>query len=252
MEPPPSEVPRERGEEPVVAPGITVREADIPAVAVRGSRSSKRDLPKLSVFQIQKAKKAKLAQWCEAYELESSGTRIELRDRLLQFLDEQDREDEEEVEVPESATPIETPPPEPATEREPMVEPPTEPSPWAEPVVETPPAFVEPAPTPEPEPAPQPEPEPEPPAIPETAPDPEPAPVSELPAAESIETPFMEPARAAEPTKVEPTSAALPPPPVVVEVAKALPCPNCGKDLAYVAQYDRLYCFSCGRYAPKT
>jgi hypothetical protein len=36
-----------------------------------------------------------------------------------------------------------------------------------------------------------------------------------------------------------------------LEVAKALPCPNCGRELTYISRYERLYCFSCGRYAPK-
>jgi len=36
-----------------------------------------------------------------------------------------------------------------------------------------------------------------------------------------------------------------------LEVAKALPCPNCGRELTYISKYERLYCFSCGRYAPK-
>jgi ribosomal protein S27AE len=36
-----------------------------------------------------------------------------------------------------------------------------------------------------------------------------------------------------------------------VEVAKALACPNCGRELTFISRYDRLYCFSCGRYAPK-
>ena len=30
-----------------------------------------------------------------------------------------------------------------------------------------------------------------------------------------------------------------------------LPCPNCGSSLTFVEQYDRNYCYHCGRYAPE-
>ncbi len=29
------------------------------------------------------------------------------------------------------------------------------------------------------------------------------------------------------------------------------PCPSCGKDLKYIPEYDRYYCYSCNKYAPK-
>jgi len=30
----------------------------------------------------------------------------------------------------------------------------------------------------------------------------------------------------------------------------SLPCPNCGSELAFLAQYQRYYCYPCGQYAP--
>ena len=30
-----------------------------------------------------------------------------------------------------------------------------------------------------------------------------------------------------------------------------LPCPNCGSELAFLAQYQRHYCYACGKYAPE-
>lgn len=203
--------------------------------------------PKLRRFSILKAKKAKLAEWCEAYGLGTDGNRTVLKDRLLKYIDE--HRDEEEAEAAAGATvppaeagppvvepgpetvsepePVATPSPEPA--REPEELPPAVPE-WAEPTPETPatpdPAAVVPK---------------------EVAPAKETPAVTEPPA--TRETPATAEPAAAKPVTPAPASV---PPPVVVEVAKALPCPNCGKDLTYIAQYDRLYCFSCGRYAPKT
>lgn len=28
-------------------------------------------------------------------------------------------------------------------------------------------------------------------------------------------------------------------------------CPTCGKELTYIAPYDRWYCYACGEYAPR-
>ncbi|HEV8595552.1 MAG TPA: hypothetical protein VGR51_08500, partial [Thermoplasmata archaeon] len=228
------------------------------------SRRRMKDRPKLRWGQIQKAKKAKLAEWAEAYGIDASGTRTDLRDRLLRYIDEH-RDDEEGVTA--EAVEVESPP----AAGEPVAEPVEEAPPTVEPSPE-PGTTPEPAPQPEPtsesertseeelhidwrstpEPAREPEPEipatPEPRREPEPEREPEPAPVSELLAAETM-APAMEPTTA-QPPKEEPVPVPAAPR-VVMGVARALPCPNCGKDLAYLAQYDRLYCFSCGRYAPK-
>ena len=106
---------------------------------------------------------------------------------------------------------------------------------------------------------------------------PEPVQEPSAPATERI--PALEPKSAEAPPPVRVVEAATPPPrevtpslaveplppmakvapvakpaePLVarVEVAKALSCPNCGRELTYISRYERLYCFSCGRYAPK-
>ena len=55
-----------------------------------------------------------------------------------------------------------------------------------------------------------------------------------------------------EPAAEEPVSE---PAPAVAEVPKAVakvehPCPTCGRELTYISQYDRYYCYYCQRYAP--
>ena len=100
-----------------------------------------------------------------------------------------------------------------------------------------------PVPTPEPVILPMPVPEPTPPVV-------EPAPTEPTPPeAAPAEAPRLE-APPVEPPTVEPAPAVAPPV-AEVKVEKPLPCPTCGKDLTYVAKYDRLYCYSCGNYAPK-
>lgn len=37
----------------------------------------------------------------------------------------------------------------------------------------------------------------------------------------------------------------------VARSLSSLPCPNCGGELAFLAQYQRHYCYACGRYAPE-
>ncbi len=64
-----------------------------------------------------------------------------------------------------------------------------------------------------------------------------------------VEQPAAQPA---EPVAGEPVSE---PAPSVAEVPKAPakvehPCPTCARELTYVSQYDRYYCYYCQRYAP--
>ena len=258
--------------------------------------------PKLKRSSVTKAKKAKLMEWCSAYGLDPLGTRVQLRDRLLAFMDDRridvaDEEVAEEVPAVEETQlcphcggsiplAVET-----CTACGKRIAPSVEAAPTAPPVEAVAP---EPEPQPAPEPAPMPEPEPAPtpippsvpaepslPAVsespapeelpPETTPavqEPEPAPQVEpspvLPrepepvSAPVFAPPIQEPAPVVEPTPT-PTPLPVPASPVAapvapepkVEVAKPLPCPTCGKELAFIAKYDRLYCYSCGNYAPK-
>jgi len=117
--------------------------------------------------------------------------------------------------------------------------------------------------TPEPAPVVEPVVEPEPVPVPETKPLPieeaKPAPFEIVPPKETKPEPtppsvsvarIETPPAVVEPPKLAPAPAPTPPAPAL-EVEKALPCPTCGKDLTYIAQYDRLYCYAEGKYAPK-
>jgi len=244
-------------------------------------RKKKPKGPKLTRAGVTRANKTRLVKWCSAYDLDPTGTRVQLRDRLLAFMDDY-RMDAGDVAIVEAPLPEPAPVAEPAPEAAPAVSPVSEPSPQPqsqpeptpepedarmaglaedfpepepakEPVPEAVPAEVESTPPPsEPEHLPEPEPAPESEPTAEPAPEPEPEPGPTPAGSSMVEPPRGEP-RSAEAPRVEPPPIPAPAPePIKVEIEKALPCPNCGKDLTYIAQYDRLYCFSCGRYAPKT
>ncbi|HKZ99803.1 MAG TPA: hypothetical protein VJ326_09490 [Thermoplasmata archaeon] len=166
--------------------------------------------PPLSRELIGSAKKPLLLDLCKAYDLDASGTKDDLRERLLSYLEEQ-----------ESAARAEEPGPVPE-------EIPTE------------------AEVPE-----------EPEGTPEAGPGPIPYETPTEPEAElaSIEPPSRpEPIeRAPEPTP-EPVPTSIPEatraPPAVPTLAEH-PCPRCGRELDYIAQYDRWFCHSCRTYAPR-
>lgn len=210
--------------EPVVAP-----------VAAEPAPAAAPATPAITRDEVSAAKKSQLVDWARQLGLDGHGNKETLRDRILLYLDEHAAPEEEEEEAPaeeelgaqevppaaEPATPTQPePPPQPATQPAPEVLPP-----------ETPPVIV----PPEPQPAPA----PIPPPAPAAAAIPEPPKVQALPT-----PPPVVPAPA-------PAPAPAPEPTMEVKVAKPLPCPNCGKDLTYLAKYDRLYCYSCGKYAPK-
>jgi predicted RNA-binding Zn-ribbon protein involved in translation (DUF1610 family) len=190
--------------------------------------------PGLARSAVTKAKKSKLMEWCSAYGLDPLGTRTVLRDRLLQYMDDHDLDitKEEEASILEESVAEVAP----ALTSTPAAEVVT-PEPAPEPVAEEPKA----------EPIPEPVKE-------EPVAEPTPAPVvmpEALPAAAPIEAPKVElPAVVPEPAPA-PSPAPAAPPAVEVKVEKPLPCPTCGKDLTYLAKYDRLYCYACGNYAPK-
>ena len=241
-EPKPEAAPAEAAPVEAVPPSEPTPEAPVTEAAAPGGP----ERPPLLRFAIMKAKKAQLMSWCDAYGLDPIGTRTVLRDRLLQYMDDH-RVDAAEEEIPPEAQPTPTAvEPTPAPEVAPSVAPvavePTAEEPRPEPVPEAVPEPVA-------EPVPEPTPEPTPPIV-EPAPV-EPAPAEAAPAeATALEVPrpaVVEPARV-EPTPVEPEPAPLVP---EVKVEKPLACPKCGKDLTYIAKYDRLFCYSCGNYAPK-
>jgi predicted RNA-binding Zn-ribbon protein involved in translation (DUF1610 family) len=215
-------------EEPTAEPApITGPEPapDVPAAApVEDAR------PALARSAVTKAKKSKLMEWCSAYGLDPLGTRTVLRDRLLQYMDDHDLDitKEEEASILEESVTEVAPAPEPAPAAEVVTPEPVTEETRAEP---TPEPFKE-EPVAEPTPAPA--------AVPETPP--AAAPIEAL----KVEPPAVVPEPAAAPS---PPLAA--PPAVEVKVEKPLPCPTCGKDLTYLAKYDRLYCYACGNYAPK-
>jgi len=174
---------------------------------------------RLKVFQ---AKKPALMDLCKAYNLDPTGTKEQLRERLLSYLDtlEGEAEVEQSVEEPESSA-------EPAT-TEPAGEVERESWPTSREIVEAQPVEEEPARGAGSPPAVTPE-------VIETRP-------LQESVVERIDTPVL----VAVPES-QPDIAAAP----AVEATRALhPCPTCGRELTYIARYRRWYCYHCRAYAP--
>jgi len=180
--------------------------------------------PSLVREEILEAKKPVLMDLSKAYGLDPAGTKDQLRERLLSYLDETEAAERPEVE------------PEPIAEW--SVEP------------EEIRAF------PEPESAPERDDE----RIPEVirAERQESEPPSEAPAigeAQTLMEPELRPAyeepspATEEPARME--AVAVVAPPLHREVPRVEhPCPTCGRELTYVSQYNRWYCYDCRAYAP--
>lgn len=177
--------------------------------------------PPLIREEILEAKKPVLMDLCKAYDLDPSGTKEQIRERLLSYLEElegEERPEEESVpealaeEVPATAVP------EVIVREEPVAE-----SKATAPVS----AVV----------------------IQEEAPAKEEAPaeakVEVVPETKPQAAPQPEPVRETPPVIVEAPKPAPSPPPRVEH-----PCPACGRELEYISQYDRWYCYSCKAYAP--
>jgi len=181
---------------------------------------------------------------------------------------------------PQLFLPIAERQPEPAAESPPKVQPPPSPAPTGE---AQPASTLEPSPSeilqseldrlmrerepwPARTPAPESRPEPEPMSttpvaerIPESTVEPTTPPAPD--SVRVVESPARPPPREGTPSmtvealpatpKVAPALKPAEPPVTRLDVTKALACPNCGRELTYISRYDRLYCFSCGRYAPK-
>ncbi len=213
--------------EPPATPTIPVPAESSPQPEEIVEEELPRDVPKepgprppivrLKVFQ---AKKPALMDLCKAYDLDPTGTKEQLRERLLSYLDTLEAESEPAAESEAPAGPVLTEGPE--LEGEPSHTP--------EEVAETP-AVEE-------------EPEREPPAS----------------ATPGAETPVFETHPAQEPVvqRIEmPSFVSVPESQPVVSVAPAVepmhalhPCPTCSRELTYIARYRRWYCYHCRAYAP--
>jgi len=176
--------------------------------------------PPISRLKVFQAKKPALMDLCKAYNLDPTGTKEQLRERLLSYLDTLESEAESEP-----ATEIE-PPATPSLTVRPEVEPVDPPNEVAETAaVEEEPRSEEPVSS---------NPAAEPPRF-ETHP-------TQEPVAERIETPSV-----VSIPESQPMISAVP----TVASTRALhPCPTCGRELTYIARYRRWYCYHCRAYAP--
>jgi len=190
--------------------------------------------PALVRAEIREAKKPVLMDLCKAYGLDPSGTKEQLRERLLSYLDDREAEQrpgpspmEIPIVFPQAAQESATPP----TQAEPV----TEPKPAPRMMITAAPRMVpevakkvvdtfRPADA----------------AIAPVAVDTAPSPSGDVQA-------FVVPAVAATPTPEVVTG----PPPTIPTTKVEQPCPTCGRALTYIQQYNRWYCYSCGAYAPK-
>src|SRR5881296_3847740 len=221
----------EKPAEPSVEPLVTV--AGAPATPIpqpeeiveeeppQSEATEARPRPPIVRLKVFQAKKPALMDLCKAYNLDPTGTKEQLRERLLSYLDTLEGEAEPEQSVEETAGQTEL------TANEPVLEVDRESAPTSIEVAG--PRLLE-----------------------------EPEPVAESPPADTsevIETPLLqEPVteRVEAPVFVsvpdsQPEISAAP----VVEPARALhPCPTCGRELTHIARYRRWYCYHCRAYAP--
>jgi len=190
--------------------------------------------PALVRVEILEAKKPVLMDLCKAYGLDPSGTKEQLRERLLSYLDDR------EVEQRPGTGPMEIPIvfPQAAEESGPppaQAEPVTEPKPAPRMMFTAAPRMI--------------------PEVAKKVVDTfRPADAAIAPVAiDSVASPsgdvqaFMVPAVAATSTPEVVTG-----PPTIPTAKVEHPCPTCGRALTYIQQYNRWYCYSCRAYAPKT
>jgi ribosomal protein S27AE len=181
--------------------------------------------------EISTARKPLLTQLCKDYDLDDTGTREELRQRLLNYLDELEGETKPEVEEDTTGGTWEQLPLVSET-AEPESTEPTAAAMGSERPIESSDSMVAEEPPKE---------------IPSTPRDATPTASTAYPV-QPVATPFV-PTRATVSSSREPPAYEIP----SVPVAKAEhPCPTCGRELAYIARYDRWYCYSCRAYAPRT
>ncbi len=225
--------------EKAVAPMVTMTEAPV-APPPQPEEIVEEELPheeateprprppivRLKVFQ---AKKPALMDLCKAYDLDPTGTKEQLRERLLSYLDTLEGEAEPEQSVEETAGQAEPAATEPAAE--PATEAERESSPTSREIAEA--QSVE-----------------EEPARGEPASDSPPADTPEVietrllqePVGEQVEAPVF-----VSVPESQPEVSAAP----ATEPMRALhPCPTCDRELTYIARYRRWYCYHCRAYAP--
>lgn len=209
--PAPSQAPAT--ETPAPAPAEAASSAPPVAAPVEGPSPEMRRLseskPAVVRVKIFTLKKAELIDLCKAYDLDPSGTKEQVQERLLSYL-----HDLEADETDQAGEPAATPEPTPAAivTPAPQVETRSEPVAGSHADVATPAAAA---------------------AMIQV----------ERPVAPSVVT--VQEAPAAQPESV------------VVETARVVPriehpCPTCGRELTFIAQYGRYYCYFCQRYAPAT
>ena len=225
---PPTAVPEPAGAEPTQEPVAEETSSEEGAAEV--------ETPPLIRTEILEAKKLVLLDLCKAYGLDPTGTKEQLRERLLTYLDEHEVKEEPQPAPAQAEAPaVEEAPVAPSAPVTTATPTPSEPI--AEPV-KTPPKLITAAPRMVPD-IPRRE---MPPVIWSTAP-----PVEEpQPSRPIVVEPYIPPTAAAGP---QPASIAEGPTIPVARVEH--PCPRCGRELTYIPQYNRWYCYSCRAYAPK-
>jgi predicted RNA-binding Zn-ribbon protein involved in translation (DUF1610 family) len=182
--------------------------------------------------EITTAKKPLLTALCRDYDLDTAGTREELRQRLLSYLDQ--------LEGPSlSEAPVETSEPE---EQQSLTETESQTVAFASSEEE---GVREEAAAEQAEPQILESPEEGRPSGPSTSTS---TPTVDTRPMEPIRETFDQPTMPATPTR-EPTAIQVP----VHPAAKVEhPCPTCGRALSYIERYNRWYCYSCRAYAPRT
>jgi hypothetical protein len=194
---------------------VTVEEADEELVVV--------ERPPLSRELIEGAKKSLLLDLCRAYGLDPSGTKEQLRERLLTYLDEEEASHAAAAEqfVEEAAAEV------PFQETEEGASESTEAAASDEPEAGAEPVSAEAA------------------LEREVEPEPHAAPARDATVETAVPV-VVQGIREAPPSIDTPVRPAFP-----AAVGADRPCPRCGRELEYIAQYDRWYCYSCRAYAPK-
>ena len=225
--------------EPEPVPAEPIQE---PVAEEASSEEGAEEVEKLPLIraEILEAKKVALLDLCKAYSLDPTGTKEQLRERLLSYLDEHEAKKEPEpAPVQAEASPVEEAPvapspPVPTTT-------PTPSEPIAEPV-KTPPKLITAAPRMIPDMPRREMPREVPPVMSSTV-----LPVVEpQPSRPIVVEPYIPPSVAA-----APQAASIAEAPTIPAARVEHPCPRCGLELTYIPQYNRWYCYSCRAYAPK-
>lgn len=193
-----------------------------------GPQKSKRPLDR---EEITTAKKPLLMALCRDYDLDADGTREELRQRLLSYLDQLEGPSSSEAPVETSAT--EEQPFSEETESQTVASASSEEEGVREgPVERAEPEVVE---------------------LPEEG---HPSGPSTSTSTSTVETHPMEPMRETFDQPAIPATPSREPTPIEVPVHPTArvehPCPTCSRALTFIQRYDRWYCYSCRAYAPRT